>query len=74
MQHRDRFIHKTREGRELRTSCVYITKQRECVTMYSKRRVYYRKTKDRTNALQFTENGAYPRNRAKTKSERYYNK
>jgi len=27
MQHRDRFIHKTREGRRLLTSGVYITRR-----------------------------------------------
>jgi len=35
--------------------------------------VYYKTIKDRTSALQWTENGAYYRNRVITKPVRYYN-
>jgi len=73
MQHRNRFIHKTREGRRLLTSDVYITKQKECVAVYSKRRVYYRMIKTE-RMRQFTENGAYHRNGAMLKPARYYSK
>jgi len=71
MQHRSRFIYKTQEGRRLLTSGVYITKQSECVTMYSKWRVYYKTIQDRTGALRSTESGAYITERQKTKRKRY---
>jgi len=70
MQHRNKFILKTREGRRLPTSSAYITdKQNECVTMHrarilqkdrmrynaQKRREFYKAIQARTNALRFTE-------------------
>jgi len=62
----DLFI-KTREGRRLLTSGVYITriKDRESVLRSTESDAYIT---ERTNALQFTENDAYHRNRTMTKT------
>jgi len=54
---------------------VYVTEQRECVTMYSKRRVYYKTIQGsmykitKTERLRYNlqkKNGAYPSNKAMT--------
>jgi len=62
-----KYIYKTREEHRFSTSGAYITeKQNECVTIHRKRREYYRAIQARTDALRFTENGAYITKRHKT--------